>query len=66
MILQFWDVEKKKVVTVSAENPLPMAALGGGGEGMRFLSGEGAPTSDVGAPGDVYLDTSTGDAALKA
>ncbi len=34
---------------------------GGGGASMRFISGEGAPGSDVGAPGDVYLDTKTGD-----
>lgn len=34
---------------------------GGGGGSMRFISGEGEPGADVGAPGDVYLDTSTGD-----
>jgi len=34
---------------------------GGGGGGMRFISGEGEPGADIGAPGDVYLDTSTGD-----
>lgn len=34
---------------------------GGGGSSMRFISGEGAPGADVGLPGDVYLDTSTGD-----
>lgn len=34
---------------------------GGGGSNMRFISGEGAPGADVGMPGDVYLDTSTGD-----
>ena len=33
----------------------------GGGESMRFISGEGEPGADVGAPGDVYLNTSTGD-----
>lgn len=34
---------------------------GGGGSSMRFISGEGAPGADVGAPGDVYLNTTTGD-----
>ena len=34
---------------------------GGGGGSMRFISGEGEPGADVGAPGDVYLNTSTGD-----
>jgi|SRR5690625_102417 len=34
---------------------------GGGGSNMRFISGEGEPGSDVGAPGDVYLDTDSGD-----
>ena len=33
----------------------------GGGGSMRFISGEGEPGADVGAPGDVYLNTSTGD-----
>ena len=28
---------------------------------MRFISGEGEPGTDVGAPGDVYLNTTTGD-----
>lgn len=34
---------------------------GGGAGGMRFISGEGEPGSDVGAPGDIYLDTDSGD-----
>lgn len=34
---------------------------GGGGGSMRFISGEGEPGTDVGAPGDVYLNTTTGD-----
>src|SRR5690625_5697200 len=34
---------------------------GGGGSSMRFIRGGGAPGADVGLPGDVYLDTSTGD-----
>jgi len=34
---------------------------GGGGGGMRFIAGEGGPGSDVGQPGDVYLDTESGD-----
>lgn len=34
---------------------------GTGGGGMRFISGEGAPGDDVGAPGDIYLDTDNGD-----
>lgn len=34
---------------------------GGGGSNMRFISGEGEPGSGIGAPGDIYLDTSSGD-----
>lgn len=34
--------------------------MGGGGV-MRFISGEGEPESDLGLPGDVYLDTTNGD-----
>lgn len=33
----------------------------GGGSIMRFISGEGAPGPDEGAPGDVYLNTVNGD-----
>lgn len=41
-------------VTISGEG-------GTGGGGMRFISGEGEPGADIGAPGDAYLDTSNGD-----
>lgn|SRR5690625_2983892 len=34
---------------------------GGGGSSMRFISGEGEPDASVGAPGDIYLDTDSGD-----
>ena len=34
---------------------------GGGGSSMRFHFGEGAPDASLGAPGDVYLDTDSGD-----
>ncbi|GGP13548.1 collagen-like protein [Oceanobacillus neutriphilus] len=34
---------------------------GGGGSSMRFIPGEGEPGADIGAPGDVYLDTDSGD-----
>src|SRR5690606_3651955 len=33
----------------------------GGGGGMEFLFGTSAPDSDLGKPGDVYLNTSNGD-----
>src|SRR5690554_5231756 len=36
-------------------------AGGGGGGGMRFHFGTGAPDASLGAPGDVYLNTSNGD-----
>lgn len=36
-------------------------AGGGGGGGMRFHFGSGAPDESLGAPGDVYLNTSNGD-----
>src|SRR5690606_10115306 len=50
-----------QVVHVSPSNPIPIAGGGGGGGGMRFLSGATDPTSSDGQPGDVYLNTSTGD-----
>src|SRR5699024_133166 len=34
---------------------------GGGGSSMRFISGEGEPDATVGAPGDVYVDTDSGE-----
>lgn len=34
---------------------------GGGGGGVNFLSGTTDPTSDIGADGDVYLNTNSGD-----
>jgi len=34
---------------------------GGGGGGMRFHFGDGAPDVSLGAPGDVYLNASNGD-----
>lgn len=34
---------------------------GGGGASMRFHFGEGTPDASLGAPGDVYLDTDSGD-----
>src|SRR5690606_22240166 len=34
---------------------------GGAGGGMRFHFGTGAPDASLGAPGDVYLNTSNGD-----
>ena len=34
---------------------------GGGGTSMRFHFGEGAPDASLGEPGDVYLDTNSGD-----
>lgn len=49
-----------------SKQPYVVNVINGGGEGggcgsMRFISGEGAPGADVGAPGDVYLDTDNGD-----
>lgn len=32
-----------------------------GGSSMRFLSGTTNPTPEIGVPGDVYLNTSSGD-----
>ena len=41
---------------------LRVEILGGiGGNSMRFLSGVTNPTSDIGVPGDVYLNTTSGD-----
>ena len=41
---------------------LRVEVLGGiGGSNMRFLSGVTDPTPDIGAPGDVYLNTTSGD-----
>lgn len=44
------------VVTINGES----GGTGGGG-GMRFISDAGAPASNIGQPGDVYLNTSNGD-----
>jgi len=49
-----------------SKQPYTVNVINGGGEGggggsMRFISGEGVPGADVGAPGDVYLDTDNGD-----
>lgn len=41
------------------------ASVGGGGS-MRFISGEGSPGESIGAPGDVYLDTTNGDLYLNS
>ena len=38
-----------------------VVVVGSGGDSMRFLSGATDPTSSDGQPGDVYLNTSTGD-----
>lgn len=43
------------IVTIDGE------VSGGGGSSMRFISGEGAPTEEVGQPGDIYLNESNGD-----
>ena len=41
---------------------LRVEILGGiGGNSMRFLNGVTDPTSDIGVPGDVYLNTTSGD-----
>lgn len=41
---------------------LRVEVLGGiGGSNMRFLNGVTDPTPDIGAPGDVYLNTTSGD-----
>lgn len=44
------------IVTIDGEG-----SGGGSGSSMRFISGEGAPTEEVGQPGDVYLNESNGD-----
>lgn len=44
-----------------SKQPYTVTVIGDGGAGMQFISGEGAPTQDIGQPGDVYLDTSNGD-----
>lgn len=44
-----------------SKEPYYVVISGGGGGSMRFISGEGEPGADVGAPGDVYLDTGSGD-----
>lgn len=56
----FYDANENPV-EISTENPLPVTGSGSGGGGMRFISGEGAPGEAEGQPGDVYLDTSSGD-----
>src|SRR5690606_41840872 len=59
-VIGFIGSDKKTTVSVSERNPLPVYVVGGGG-GVNFLSGNSAPTPDVGSSGDVYLNTTTGD-----
>ena len=50
------------IVHVSTTNPLPITeSTGGGSSSMRFLSGTSDPDGSTGEPGDVYLNTSSGD-----
>lgn len=47
---------------ISESNPLPVSGGGGGsGSSMRFLFGETDPTASDGEPGDVFLNTNSGD-----
>src|SRR5699024_3930799 len=48
---------------ISIDNPLPVTSTGsgGGGSSMRFISGTTDPDGSIGEPGDVYLNTSSGD-----
>lgn len=50
--------------SISDQNPLPVKVVSGSGDGgsnMRFLFGTSDPTSNDGQPGDVFLNTSSGD-----
>lgn len=50
--------------SVSDKNQLPVKIIGGdagGGSSMRFIFGTSDPTPNDGQPGDVFLNTSTGD-----
>lgn len=60
MLVQFWDEEQQKPITVTINNPLPIGGGSGGGGGMRFLYGGTDPTPEVGEPGDVYFNTQNG------
>jgi hypothetical protein len=44
----------------------PTLGLGSGGGGSRFLLGEGAPANNLGAAGDLYLNTSVWDLFQKS
>lgn len=48
---------------ISENNPLHVQSIGsgGGGSSMRFLFGESNPTAEDGQPGDVFLNTNSGD-----
>lgn len=61
-VISFLD-EDGRPHAVSVDNPLPIGGSGngGGGGGVRFLAGSGEPTGADGMPGDVYLDTDSGD-----
>lgn len=46
-------------------NAVPVGGSEGEGNGgMRFYTGEGAPETTLGQPGDVYLDSANGDLYL--
>ena len=57
-----YDREKKEYVQrVIAEISNTGDIDGGGGSSMRFLFGESDPTESDGQPGDVFLNTNSGD-----
>lgn len=57
-----YDHKKKEYVQrVIAEISNVNEIGGGGGSTMRFLFGETNPTANDGQPGDVFLNTETGD-----
>jgi len=57
-----YDREKKEYVQrVIAEISNTGDIGGGGGSSMRFLFGESDPTESDGQPGDVFLNTNSGD-----
>ncbi len=62
----YYDEESKTFKPLAQNGAIPVVMVGGGsiggGNGMRFLNGEGAPVNDGNAmEGDIYLDVLNGD-----
>ena len=69
--IYYFDEENGTYKPLASEGAIPVivvggAVVGGGGSTMNFLSGSGVPSNDIGASGDVYLNSVNGDLYKKS